>query len=127
MVIISKFINFIGMHDIAQRNDVLQVEIVADTLRCVLLDSVNFTFCYVQHSYEENCESDSLSLPKHAMSHLSDVLHFNTMDNPNGSKLCYVAVAVSKSASLTVILRGTYKEGIAIKYVDLIGGKLYSF
>ena len=86
----------------AKANEALQVEINASTLQCTVLDPVNFASCYVEYSYREDCEA---SLPQHnVMSHVHTAI-------TSESSLCYVAVAISNSALVTVILRGTYNGG----------------
>ena len=83
----------------------LQVEINASTLQCTVLDPINFAYCYVEYSYGEDCEASLLQ--HNIMSHVA-----TTITSKN--RLCYVAVAISNSASVTVILRGTYNIG---KYI----------
>ena len=86
----------------------LQVEINASILQCILLDPTSFESCYVEYSYGEDCEASPFESIVSNESHIHHINVSITNENP----LCYIAVAISNSTPITVILRGRYCAGI---------------
>ena len=95
----------------ATRNKVLKVRINASSIVCLLLMSNNFSSCYILYDHGENCEH--LVETYKSMRNLSDIAYFDA-DIMSREGLCYLAVAVSDSTPVTVILRGTFLTGSGI-------------